>query len=122
MSKKDHPLKTLARLGWQPTLLALVTAVEGLINTLFVAHIGLAAIASVTIAGSVLLIQQSITSAVGSTTRYFTSTAKSRTEALKIIIQGAVLSCLVSLALGCMTIILAKVLIKVYGVEVTSDG
>jgi Na+-driven multidrug efflux pump len=120
--KKKHPFKTIARLGWQPTLLAFATALEGFVDTLFIAHIGLSAIQTVAIAGSILLIQLTIYEAFGSATRYFTSTAKNKKEAWKIIVQGAFLGCLVSLALGGVTILLAKQLFALYGVAATSDG
>jgi Na+-driven multidrug efflux pump len=118
MKEKKHPLQTIARLGWQPTLLAFATALEGFVDTLFITHIGLSAIQAVAIAGSILLIQLTIYEAFGSAIRYFTSTAKNK----KIIIQGAYLGCLVSLALGGVTIILAEQLFMLYGVKATSDG
>lgn len=120
--RKNHPLRTIARLGWQPTLLAFAAASEGFIDTLFIAHIGISAIQAVAIAGSILLIQLTIYEAFGSAARYFTSTAKNKKEAWKIIIQGAYLGCLVSLILGGVTIVLAKQLFTLYGVEATSDG
>jgi Na+-driven multidrug efflux pump len=120
--KKKHPLKTIAYLGWQPTLLAFATAIEGFIDTLFVAHLGLSAIQAVAITGSILLIQLTIYEAFESATRYFTSTAKNKKETWKIIIQSAFLGFLVSLALGGVTIILEEQLFTLYEVEATSDG
>jgi Na+-driven multidrug efflux pump len=122
MIDKQHPLKNITRLGWQPTLLAFATAMEGFVDTLFIAHIGLSAIEAVAIAGSILLIQVTIYEAFGSATRYFTSTAKNKKEAWKIIIQGAFLGCLVSLALGGVTILLTEQFFALYGVETTSNG
>jgi Na+-driven multidrug efflux pump len=120
-TREKHPLQTIARLGWQPTRIAFATVVEGFVDTLFVAHLGLS-IQAVAIAGSILLIQVTIYESFGSATRYFTSTSKNKTEAWKVIVQGAFLGCFVSLVLGGLIIILAEQLFTLYGVEVTSAG
>ncbi len=116
-----HPLRTIARLGWKPTLLAFTTALDGFIDTLFIAHLGLSVIQAVAIAGSILLIQLTMYDSFGSATRYFTSTAKdNKAEAWKIMIQGSFLSCLAGLALGGVIIALASMLFSLYGV--TPEG
>ncbi|MCH5584436.1 hypothetical protein MK805_05575 [Shimazuella sp. AN120528] len=123
MRKKEHPLKSMARLGWQPTLLVLFFAMEGIIDTFFISHIGLSAIETVTIVvESILVIQWCFYAKVGSAIRYFIVTAKSEAEALRIIIQGVCQCCALSLAFGVGTILLAKQLFVVYGVEITSTG
>lgn len=113
----------MIRFGWQPTLLALCLAMEGIVDTFFVAHIGLAAIAAVTIATeSILVIQWCFYAKVGTAVKHFTSTTKNRDEALRIIIQGLQLGCAMSLVLGASAIFLAKQLFEVYGVEITPAG
>ncbi|MXQ54042.1 MATE family efflux transporter [Shimazuella alba] len=123
MKKTEHPLKSMARFGWQPTLLTICLAMEGIVDTFFVAHIGLSAIAAVTVATeSIMVILWCFYAKVGTAVRHFTVTTKNKADALMIIIQGVYLSCALSLVLGGGTIILAKQLFEAYGVEITSDG
>jgi Na+-driven multidrug efflux pump len=123
MTKTEHPLKSMARFGWQPTLLTICLAMEGIVDTFFVAHIGISAIAAVTIATeSIMVILWCFYAKVGTAVKHFTVTTKNKADALRIIIQGVYLSCALSLVLGGGTIILAKQLFEAYGVEITSDG
>jgi Na+-driven multidrug efflux pump len=120
--KQEHPLKSMAHLGWRPMLVALFTAIEGFVDTLFIIQIGLSAIEAVTISGNVLLIQLAIYATIGSVTNYNTSTAKNKTEAWKYLLQGLYLSCFICLALGAVAIVLASQLLTLYGVEATASG
>lgn len=122
-NKKEHPLRAMARFGWRPALISLFLSVQAITTTYFVSLIGVTALATIAVAGSILTMLRYIYLSVGQSVRYFTVRAKDNVdEVVKFIVQGVFQACFLALVLGGGTVILAGQLLSFYGDEFTSDG
>lgn len=122
-NRQEHPLRAMVRFGWRPTLIAIFLSAQAITTTYFVSLIGVGALATIAIAGSILTIQRYIYLSVGSAVRYFTVNAKDNAgEATKFIVQGVFQACFLAFVLGGVSAILAEQLLSVYGDDFTSDG
>jgi Na+-driven multidrug efflux pump len=122
-NRQEHPLRAMARFGWRPTITALFLSMQAITTTFFVSQIGVAAVATIAIALSILSIPRYLYLSVGQAVRYFTANAKdNNTEAVKYIVQGSLQACFFALVLGGGTAVLAGQLLRFYMDDFTSDG